>query len=406
MYIKSLAQKKSDLNKNIDFDHMVYVRIFEGCNLHCEHCFIPPNPKKIEPSYFMDNKITDSLISNSNIKIGSLLYIQWHGGEPTIFGPKYLRNCLENIEADSRFNYKHGIQTNLLNFSDNPTEWCELYKTHFNNSIGVSWDPEIRHIKSSEDPVTTNLNYEKKFWNNVRLASDLGLDLYFVVTATKTFFNLFANPFDFFELMVNNNIRNINLERITNTGLARSSWEKLGLTNYEYSVFMSKFFKYYLLFKESNPSIELNISPFDGLLNSVIKLNLSKSFKDSAENLDISGYGCWSGKCDTKFHTIDANGYKHGCTALTSEEDNLNKTLAGSLKGKKIIWIGSEKITQREKILEERSNRKKSCIDCNFTTICSSGCLSVEKWDESNECSGGSILFETINNLVNKELRL
>ena len=29
------------------FDHLVYLRVFEGCNLHCEHCFIPSNPKRM-----------------------------------------------------------------------------------------------------------------------------------------------------------------------------------------------------------------------------------------------------------------------------------------------------------------------------------------------------------------------
>lgn len=26
------------------FDHLVYLRIHEGCNLWCEHCYIPANP--------------------------------------------------------------------------------------------------------------------------------------------------------------------------------------------------------------------------------------------------------------------------------------------------------------------------------------------------------------------------
>ena len=30
------------------YDHLVYVRIFEGCNLRCKHCFIPANPKKMD----------------------------------------------------------------------------------------------------------------------------------------------------------------------------------------------------------------------------------------------------------------------------------------------------------------------------------------------------------------------
>ena len=35
-----------------------------------------------------------------------------------------------------------------------------------------------------------------------------------------------------------------------------------------------------------------------------------------------------------------------------------------------------------------------------FLSICSSGCLSVEKFDDSLECSGGKQLFKTIHSAV------
>jgi radical SAM protein with 4Fe4S-binding SPASM domain len=107
------------------------------------------------------------------------------------------------------------------------------------------------------------------------------------------------------------------------------------------------------------------------------------------------GYGCWSGECDTKFHTIDSNGYKHGCTALTSEQDNkVTKDIVT-----KIVWFKKDE-NQKNTILETRKIRQESCIDCEFIKICSSGCLSVEKFDESNECSGAKTLFKTIKKLI------
>jgi radical SAM protein with 4Fe4S-binding SPASM domain len=399
-------QNKVEIDK-IEFDHMVYIRLFEGCNLACEHCYIPSNPKKINPSFYQNKGLTQSLIDEANISEGSKLYIQWHGGEPTLLGCDYLKNAIEEIEKDKRFIYHHGIQTNLINFSDEPSAWTTLYKKYFDSQVGVSWDYGIRHIKRNQQTKETNLAFETKFWNNITIAQENGLNLYMVITVTKLFFEHFKNPYNFFEFMVEKRIKNLNFERITNTGEARQTWDKLGLSNADYSKQMSKFFKAYILFKDANPEVQLNISPFDGLLETVIELvNHEQIVKETNPNVwDMlsfknQGYGCWSGQCDTRFHTIDSNGYKHGCTALTSEQDNKNKDLAKNLSGKKIIWLGNTPQEQKQNIIEVRSSRQDSCQSCEFLKICSSGCLAVEKWDQSGECSGAKTLFKTIKHLV------
>lgn len=385
------------------YDHMVYLRLFEGCNLHCEHCFIPSNPKKINPEFYQDNKITEELVKFGKVMPGSTLYIQWHGGEPTLLGVDYLKNAIEMVEKDTRFIFQHGIQTNLMNFSDNTNQWVELYHTKFGGHVGISWDYGIRHTNiKSLTPEETNAQYEEKFWNNVSLAKEYGLQLYLVITATKLFFEHFKNPFDFFQMMVEKGITHLNFERITKVGNARQSWNRLGLSNKEYSHYMSKFFKAYTLFKNNHPEVLLNISPFDGLLRSVIGLIKSESLAPATADIwDImsyknQGYGCWSGACDTRFHTIDSNGYKHGCTALNSEEDNKNKLLQSAITSQKIVWVSKRKENPENTFKIQREERQQSCTGCEFLKICSSGCLSVEKFDESGECSGAKTLFKTI----------
>jgi radical SAM protein with 4Fe4S-binding SPASM domain len=418
MHIQKVYENKQEQKHidHFDYDHMVYVRLFEGCNLACEHCFIPSNPKKIESSFYQNKGLTNTLVQEARIKESSKLYIQWHGGEPTLLGPEYLENAINEVEEDTRFKYQHGIQTNLINFSENTEKWVSLYKSKFNSHVGISWDAKIRHVKRKEQTEETNQLFEEKFWNNVILAQNNGLNLYMVVTVTKVFFEEFKNPFDFFEMMVDKGITQLNFERITNTGSARKTWDRLGLSNAQYSQNMSKFFKSYVLFKDNNPDVTLNISPFDGLLDSVLGLiarnntqNAQISNSNKANVWDImsfknQGYGCWSGQCDTRFHTIDSNGYKHGCTALTSEQDNKNKDLASSLSGKKIIWLGGNANEQKENIISTRKDRQDACQTCEFLSICSSGCLAVEKWDESGECSGGKKLFETIHTTALKNL--
>ena len=393
------------------WDHMVYLRVFEGCNLSCEHCFIPSNPKKMDEESFKNNNITELLLKYAGLKEGQSIYFQWHGGEPTMFGVEYLENAIQNIEKDKRFKYQHGIQTNLINFSDNPEKWADFYFKHFGGNVGISWDYGIRHINRKELTEKTNAEFEEQFWKNLDLAKSFGLNFYMVVTATKMFFERFKNPIEFFEMMVEKGITHLNFERITNNGNARLHWNKLGLNNKEYAEYMSKFFKAYMLYKNNNPEVQLNLSPFDGLLESVVglltkeKMSLNQvpgvwdlmSYKNQ-------GYGCWSGQCDTRFHTIDSNGYKHGCTALTSEQDNSNKKLTETIKNKKILWIGSNHQEQKDNILKQRAERQQSCVGCEFLSICSSGCLSVEKFDESGECSGAKTLFSTIRKEVAKKI--
>lgn len=351
------------------FDHLVYIRVFEGCNLHCEHCFIPKNPKRMTLE-----KVEGAAEHLLRIaKPGSRILIQWHGGEPTMFGPAWMRDAINRLEkASDGLILSHGIQTNLMTYS---SEWGELFRSHFDGNVGVSWDPGIRLLTRGRHE--TNAQYEERFWPNLeRLVKD-GVDPYLVMTATRTFFETFVNPVSLFEMLASRGIRKAHIERLTETGYARENWGRLGVDNAFYSRGMSRMLRAYSVWKRAvEGGRDLSISPFDGLLASVESLGTS----------DASGYGCWSGHCDTRFHTIDASGYKRGCTALTSEIDN--KAARASLR-------------LNEGFRDVRRNRRAvNCAVCPFRTICSSGCLALAMDDGSGECSGGRRLFETAKSVV------
>lgn len=353
--------KANDAN---DFDHLVYVRLFEGCNLACEHCFIPANPKKMSEDQL--KTLPESF--KKFAKPGQKLLIQWHGGEPTMLGPKLIRSTIEHWIAEyPEYTYSFGIQTNLMNYDES---WASLYRDHFDSKVGISWDPKIRLIR--KDKPETNSEFESIFWKNVdRLAVDK-IEPYMVVTGTRIFFETFTNPVDFFELLEKHSIPAAHIERLTKTGVARDNWGTIGLTNREYSNYMLRFSRAYFSYrsiKRPTESRSVYLSPFDGLKASLIRLS---------EGL-TGGSGCLSGVCDTRFHTFDSNGYKKGCTALTSESDNKNS-------GVQVIQIMDYKFA--------RKLRQQSCDGCEFMPICSSGCLASEKWDESEECSGSKILFK------------
>lgn len=281
-------------------------------------------------------------------------------------GVDYIRSAIEDLDVSaSQYNWRHGIQTNLMSFNQ---EWANLYHDYFGSEVGISWDPKIRllnkHAKNSHP------EFDRRF--DIKLAElvESGLTPYLVVTAAKTLFETFPNPFDFFDRWRARGVDHIHLERITETGYARDNWMSLGLNNAEYSEYMSKWLKAYTVYKQNSDNADFFLSPFEGMTDSIISL----------DNDEPHGHGCWSGKCDTRFHTIDGDGYKFGCTALTSEVGNKNAKAPPSLPND---------------LTAARELRIFNCGECEFRKICSSGCLALSFDDGSGECSGGYTLFKT-----------
>lgn len=356
------------LPSSSEFDHLIYVRVFEGCNLHCQHCFIPSNPKRMSLDDIAG--IPDQI--RGRIAAGSKILIQWHGGEPTLMGPDYIRNGIRLLrDTAPEFEWSFGIQTNLMSFNE---AWSDLYKEEFGSEVGVSWDPKIRLLNSHA--VDSNPEFNRRFDEKLAALVAEGLTPYLVVTATKTLFKAFPNPFDFFQHWIDRGVSHVHLERVTPTGYARRNWDFIGLSNAEYSDNMSRWMRAYHAFKKSlSGPTPLYLSPFDNISDSAISL---------AEG-EPQAQGCWSGKCDTRFHTIDAEGYKFGCTALTGEMGNKNSNIQ--------LNLGDD-------LTKKRELRTFDCHKCSFRPICSSGCLALSFDDGSGECSGGFRLFDTATRLA------
>ena len=357
------------------FDHLIYMRVFEGCNLHCDHCFIPANPKKMKIDVVKELKDHVEKFAND----GDTLLIQWHGGEPTAIGYRFMEEALEIINRDlgERYIIKHSIQTNLINYNE---RWAGIYKKYFNSEVGISWDADIRLMK--KDKPETHAVYEEIFWNNVRKLVSDGIRPSLVVTGTKKFFQKYKNPIHFYQKLIDYGVPEVHIEKLTKTGNARENWDSLGLSYKEHSEHMKRFLKVYSVLRMNNEQ-KLFVSPFDGLIESVFSMGTQKP----------KGYGCNSGKCDTAFHTVDANGYKAGCTALTTNEQVSNSKYAKD--SKTIAFSG---------ILKRRETKVVNCFECKFRSICNSGCATEPTSDNSGECSGGFIIYNEVQRLLERRI--
>jgi radical SAM protein with 4Fe4S-binding SPASM domain len=357
------------ISSSQSFDDLLYLRIFEGCNLHCKHCFIPSNPKRMS----LEQIGSISSVLKNKIAPGSKILVQWHGGEPTLLGPDFMREALTLLQSQNAYQWSHGIQTNLTTYN---SEWKDIYHDFFNSEVGVSWDPKIRLMRGGSEE-SANQRFESLFWTHFDQLITDELSPYLIVTGTKILFETYRNPATFFEFITSKGIQKAHIERLTKTGYARENWEAIGLSNAEYSTYMSRWYRAYLLWNASNPEKRIQLSPFDGLSMKVDELKQAQPSQ---------GYGCWSGVCDTHFHTIDANGYKAGCTAVNSEIDN------SQAKSQQVLWFGK----MPNAFEKARAMRTAPCETCRFKPICNTGCLATDKMDASGECSGGYRLFETI----------
>ncbi|NVL48623.1 radical SAM protein [Pseudomonas syringae pv. actinidiae] len=346
---------------------MIYVRLIEACNLHCAHCFIPNNPKRMR---WQDIEAIPDRVRRF-ASPGQVLLFQFHGGEPTLVGVEFMRRvCIHLRDALSDFTVRFSIQTNLLNFD---LRWAQIYHEFFGSQVGVSWDQGIRMTRRGSPE--SNAEFEVVFWKQLVELQRLGISPYMVITTTKLLFERFRNPRDLINFLVEKGIKLVHFERLTRTGYAITNWEWLGVSNHEHSLWLGRFAVAYMRFvREQRAGVQpINISPLDGLIDSVQRLRNGKA----------GGYGCLSGKCDTRFHTFDQTGYHAACTALTSEVANKNA-------------IGVAVVDATD-LVEARQARQLSCQDCRYKPICSSGCMATPKTDESGECAGGFLTFKLLN---------
>lgn len=351
------------------FDHLFYIRLTEACNMDCSHCFIPANPKKmsINDCYAIPDVI------KKTIKNDKRIILQWHGGEPTIFGFNRFKRVLQfvNEQLDGIY-ITNSIQTNIVNFNES---WGELYRDYFNSRIGVSWDYKLREIRNGD--------FDKTFIEKVKLAHKCGLNIDLTITVASPFYYwVMSNPSEFFDFLDEVKPSSVHLEKITKTGRALENWDVVGITNKQYSEVLTLIYIYSSNWIKGRNDWFMGFSPLSDIEGDLLSLTNGK---------ELQLRGCNSGICDSRFHTIDANGYKFGCTALTTDE-------ISSKSG-----LGLQIITT-ETLLKVRAERIKSCLGCDFEKICNSGCITSTKIDESNECNGAFILRNNILNiLINKK---
>ena len=330
---------------------VIYIKTTENCNLRCKHCFVPHISNKMTDETF--NKVIEQLKNFKNEKIT----IIWHGGEPTLIGKekfeRFNKTLFENFDVSNIDNH---IQTNLLTYDE---EWDRIYKKYFNNFVGISYDFDIRFFDKTRPK-------EKVFWDNVQKLKDNETEFNMIVTITRKVIELGAVKF--FNWILDNDIRNIHLERLTKSGYAINHWDEIGFTNKEYNDFMVNLFNLYTIYYNKNKNVRehLHISPFESIMSNVHK---SKQFS------------C-AGSCSS-FFTFNPDGSVKCCTTTYRKLGTVNDDI--------------------KKLALKNFFDKEKCHQCEFKKVCKSGCsVMTEIFDESGECIGNYRLLKLRENYGKK----
>lgn len=153
--------------------NVIYVRVVQGCNLNCSHCFTLGNK---DPIMITSLDVIDKFITPIATNVApekATIYI--HGGETFLAPVPYLRDV--NALIRKRFAHtKLDIipQTNLtFKITD---EFIAFLKEEYRGTVGVSWDANIRFDNDKQ---------ERLFFRNLRKLLDNDIDVHIAITTTK-----------------------------------------------------------------------------------------------------------------------------------------------------------------------------------------------------------------------------
>lgn len=343
-----------------DFN-VVYLRVVQGCNLNCEHCFTLGNEDPIQQTPFEHIEGFLSAIRRNVNPQKATFYI--HGGETFLAPREFLSKVNQTIRG--LFNQtKIDIvpQTNLIYKVDQ--DFVDFIKKEYRSTIGVSWDADIRFGSIA---INKKTEQENLFFKNLKILIDNGIKVHIAITAQKHLLNY--DPLEIVKMF--EGVDSIDFELLTTFD---EKTKNLKPNNEKWSAWLDKLVEYY-----QNNDVTWSLPQVD---------LFTKTF--------LSGqvYDCKCNCCDKRTFTLNPNGTVGFCPDMTyvapqsTVEEMTNDWQAFEQKA---IEVVTEKIihTQHE-----------MCYSCEFFEVCGGNC-DHSLFDETDECPLSKKVIKRVYN--NKE---
>lgn len=327
-------------------DYNIYIKLTNGCNMKCSHCFneIMGNHKMMSTSILIKsiNWIKKFIQEHPSDKI----IISLFGGEPMLYD---LNKITHFIEALSNLNINWTITTNLM---------YELTPNHlqiFNQMSAIDVKPLIKTSFDYGDIRFKNES-DKTLWiKNVQNLISNGFDVQPTICLTNYLIQNIT-PKEVFDFAQELGINKINFERITETG--RAAENNVKPLNRETDLWICNAYDEYKKFNIKCPL-------FESIIQSINHIYL----------------GCRERKCMEKVITINPNGTISACPNMANKSyGNLDR-------------IDNSK---KQDLIDFEKQQDLECLICPYYTYCNGDCCQL-KFDTSG-CPGFKKLYEKVLN--------
>lgn len=347
--------------------NVVYLRVVQGCNLNCDHCFTLGNK---DPIMFTELSVIDKFISSIRKNVNPekvTFYI--HGGETFLASLSYLKD-VNDLISDKFPDIKLDIipQTNLIyKITD---EFIDFIKNEYNSTIGVSWDADIRFGSVS---VNKKVEQEQLFFKNLQKLISSGIKVHIAITAQKNLLNY--DPLEIVKMF--DGVDSIDFELLTTFD---EQTRNLRPNNVKWANWLDKLVDYY---ETENTSWCLP------------QIDLFTKTLMSGKMFD-----CKCNCCDKRTFTLNPNGTVGLCPDMTYVEpfSDVNEMSDEweTFEAKSLDLIMEKMIAQSE---------HEMCFKCEHYDICGGNCDS-SLFDETEECPLSKKVISRVRNNISKFIEL
>lgn len=342
---------------NRDFN-VIYLRVVQGCNLNCSHCFTLGNRDAFKLADLNQvSKFLKVLKAKLDPK-GAVFYI--HGGEPFMAPYDYLAK-VNTLIRENFIGTKLNIvpQTNLMYEVD--SKYVEFLKSEYSGHIGVSWDHGIRFGS------TTGALNEDLFLKNFKFLVSQGIEMAVAITVQKKLLEL--SPIDVVKKLAG--ATSIDFEFLT---MFDEKTKNMKVSNTDWAVFYDEMVRFY-----ANNDTSWSLPQVD---------LMTKSF------LENRIYQCKCNCCQNRTFTMNCNGTVGLCPDETyfAPISTVNEMASD--------WDAFRKKAEVAYMKQLNEVYNPVCNQCEHFELCGGNCeLSLFNENE-NECplSKNTISYQ-LNNL-------
>ena len=364
----------SDIKKGIRFSPSLCVT--HSCNLNCKYCCVGD----VVEHHVMDETTINNLFKKLADDCSESTII-WHGGEPLIVGLPFYKRAIELQANYPNHKFKNSLQTNGTLLND---EFLDFFEdNHF--SLGFSIDGcKLSH--NLNRPLKDGLeSFELTFkWYKEVERRGMHPGAICVINA-----NTARYIKEIYAFAKENKVA---FKFNTQYPAGRASINvDLGLNDRQIA---NAYVELFDLWYNDAPEDRANIRMFEHFVESITKItNGDKS---------VQGFDCaWANRCQKSFIGIATNGDVYPCGKFVDERDFLYGNINEERSLQEILDNDI-----REKFLIRHNDGIIGCNDCQYLSMCSSGCphtaylFTKDLFSKNPFCKATTLLFKHIENVL------